>query len=251
MHAQQFRRGVARGFIEHLGIEDQRIALSPEPGRAAVHRLVALGGGAFGVHELHFMGFELALGQGVEQADHRASEHFREVPVACVLAEGKHGALGFHVQLRIQGVGEQAHIAQGVTQPFAEGAAGEKEVFQEQAMEGRQVPGQVEADMLFAAFVGGGFPELGLGSMGETTCGQAARWQAHAFQNLVRVGAAGTQGVDHRAHQRHIVGQITHHFLKILIVCGARPSYAASSPPLKAAIDCPAARLGPPANVPP
>ncbi|MNV95638.1 hypothetical protein D3C71_1905490 [compost metagenome] len=88
--------------------------------------------------------------------------------------------------------------------------------------------------MFLAAFVGGGFPELGLGSMGETTCGQAARWQAHALQNLVRVGAAGTQGVDHRAHQRHIVGQITHHRLKILIVCEARQSYAALPSALKA-----------------
>ena len=54
-----------------------------------------------------------------------------------------------------------------MAQAFAEGFTGKKQVLQQQTVEGRQVLSQVEADMLFAAFVDGRLPEQRLGGMGE------------------------------------------------------------------------------------
>ncbi len=160
---------------------------------------------------MHFQRLELALGERAEQADHRAGEHFREVTVdRRRFTQRQHRALALHLQLRLQGVGQQAYVAQGMAQAGAEGIAGKEQVFQEQAVERRQVLGQVQADMLFAALVGGGLPEQVLCGMGETAGRQATRRQPDTDQDPVRIAAAGAQGVDHRAHQRYIVGQITH-----------------------------------------
>ena len=87
-----------------------------------------------------------------------------------------------------------------------------------------QVLGQIEADVRLAAFFAGGFPEQRLGRMGEAAGRQATRRQTDPRQDPIRVGSTGPQGVDHRAHQRHIVGQITRHFLGFLYVREARPS---------------------------
>lgn len=87
-------------------------------------------------------------------------------------AQRQHRALALHLQLRLQGVGQQAYVAQGMAQAGAEGIAGEEQVFQEQAVERRQVLGQVQADMLFAALVGSGLPEQVLCGMGKRPAGR-------------------------------------------------------------------------------
>lgn len=53
-------------------------------------------------------------------------------------------------------------------------------------MERRQVLGQVQADMLFAALVGGGLPEQVLCGMGKTAGRQATRRQPDTDQDPVR-----------------------------------------------------------------
>ena len=204
---------MARGLVQHRGVEQQRAVLGAQAHRAAVDRLVALGGRALGMYKAHFTRSEIVFGQRGEQADHRAGEHLREVPRRIGLhAQGQHGYLAVYVQPRIEGIGEQAHVAQRMAQSGAEGFAGEEQVFQQQAVKGRQVLGQVQADMLLAALFAGGLPEHGLGGMRETASGQPAGRQADMHQHAVRIVSAGAQGIDYRAHQRHIVGQITHDF---------------------------------------
>ena len=65
--------------------------------------------------------------------------------------------------------------------------------------------------MPFAALVGGGLPEQVLCGMGKrpALAGQLAA-QPDGGPGPGPIAAAGAQGVDHRAHQRYIVGQITH-----------------------------------------
>ncbi len=89
-------------------------------------------------------------------------------------------------------------------------------------MERRQVLGQVQADMLFAALVGGGLPEQVLCGMGETAGRQATRRQPDTDQDPVRIAAAGAQGV--------ITGRISatssvrSRMVFFLVIHGAGPS---------------------------
>ena len=77
-------------------------------------------------------------------------------------------------------------------------------------MEGRQMLGQIQADVGVAALFRGGLPEQRLGRMGNASGGQAVLAQTNTGQHALDIGAAGAQGIDHRAHQRHVIGQIMH-----------------------------------------
>ena len=140
-----------------------------------------------------------------------------------VTETGKRGTtvtLTLHLQLGVQGVRQQAHIAQCMAQTFAKGFTGEKQVFQQQAVKGGQVLGQIEAHMLFAAFINGGFPEQCLSRVGEAPGRQTTRRQANPRQHAIRVGTAGTQGIYHGAHQRHVVSQVAH--VEKFLLCARR-----------------------------
>ncbi len=211
MHAQQFWGGMARGLVQHRGVEQQRAVLGPQPYRATIDRLVALGRRALGVHETHLTWTKVVFGQGGEQADHRACEHLRKVPRGIGFdTEGQHRHLAVDGKMGVEGIGEQPHVAQRMAQTGAEGFTGEEQVFQEQAMERRQMLGQEQSHMRLAALFAGGFPERRLRGMREAASRESARRQANPHQHTVGVGSAGAQGIDYRAHQRHIVGQITH-----------------------------------------
>ena len=108
------------------------------------------------------------------------------------------------------------------------------------------------ADMLFAALVDGGLPEQCLGRMGEAPGRQTTRRQANPRQHPIRIGTAGTQGVYHGAHQRHVVSQVAH--VERFLLCARRGHlrqlWATRSRRESCGqpIDWPAARAGMPAN---
>ena len=72
---------------------------------------------------------------------------------------------------------------QRMAQARAKGFAGEKQVFQKQAMESRQMLGQVQPHMLLVALFAGGFPERCLGRMGKTASRQPVK-NADLWQRL-------------------------------------------------------------------
>ena len=180
MHAQQLRGCMARGFVQHRGVEQQGAVLGAQAHRATIDGLVALGGRALGMHEAHLTRAEVIFGQRSEQSDHRTGQHLREMSRCIGLhAQSQHGHFAIHYQTCAEGIGEQAHVAQGMAQAGTEGFAGEKQIFQQQAVKRRQVLGQVQADMFLAAFFAGGLPERRLRRMGETAGRQPAGRQAN------------------------------------------------------------------------
>ncbi len=166
------------------------------------------------MHELHLQRSELAVGQRREQTDRRPRQHFREVTGDVGRPpHHQHGLAVSSFQAGGQGVGKQPCITQRMAQAIAKGGTGEKQIFEQQAVIGRQVRHQMQAHMLFATGFRAGLPEGCLGTVGKPPLWQALRGQTQLGQNRSRIDTTGTQGLDHRAQQRRVIGQISHrHF---------------------------------------